>query len=215
MPPSAPDINEALFKALDTNNDGKLSRAELAAAPAVLRKLDIDDDEMITGQELAPGNGNYYGGVVAFTPDGRVANSNSSVTFWVKQPGSSTKELARQLLSRYGPKEKGKKKLTRKELGLDAKSFAQLDEDGDGFLDQEELAHFAQRPPDLELPASRAGNKRAQNQGRHRPGHGQHPSGFANEPRLRHGRPGNQQSPVLPVPVQGRRPGQQRLPGQE
>jgi Ca2+-binding EF-hand superfamily protein len=163
QPASLPDLNETLFKLLDTNKDGKLSRAELAAAPAVLRKLDIDDDEMITSQELSPNSGDAMYGNVVFTSTASMPNTGSSGVLWVKQPGSTTKDLARQLLARYGPKEKGKKKLTRKDLGLDAKTFAQLDEDGDGFLDLEELAHFAQRQPDIELTfrvgAARAGEE--------------------------------------------------------
>jgi Ca2+-binding EF-hand superfamily protein len=50
--PSADALNERLLNLLDANKDGKLSRAELAAAPAFLMKLDADDDETISTQEL-------------------------------------------------------------------------------------------------------------------------------------------------------------------
>src|SRR5262249_36801773 len=55
---SASTINERLFQLLDTNKDGKLSREELAKAPEVLAKLDANEDEMITVQEILgqPGN---------------------------------------------------------------------------------------------------------------------------------------------------------------
>src|SRR5262249_47228932 len=62
--------------------------------------------------------------------------------------GESTKPLVQQLQTRYG---KGGKKLTKKDLGLDDAAFKALDADGDGELDAEELAHFAAKPPDLEL----------------------------------------------------------------
>src|SRR5207302_1754906 len=59
--PSTADLNKALMKLLDTNGDGKLSRAELAAAPQAFRKLDLDEDEIITQQELLPGSNSLYG----------------------------------------------------------------------------------------------------------------------------------------------------------
>jgi Ca2+-binding EF-hand superfamily protein len=66
----------------------------------------------------------------------------------------ANKELAKRLLAKYGPKTKPRpQKLTRADLGLDEATFAALDADGDGSLDVEELARFAQRPADLEVKA--------------------------------------------------------------
>jgi Ca2+-binding EF-hand superfamily protein len=48
-----PQLGDALFALLDTNKDGKLARAELEAAPELM-KLDSDDDELLSPQELAP-----------------------------------------------------------------------------------------------------------------------------------------------------------------
>jgi Ca2+-binding EF-hand superfamily protein len=49
-------LTEALFRYLDTDRDGKLTRDELGAAAASLRKLDWDEDELIAPQEIVPGS---------------------------------------------------------------------------------------------------------------------------------------------------------------
>jgi Ca2+-binding EF-hand superfamily protein len=156
---SAEALNDALFKLLDTNKDGKLSKEELAAAPAILAKLDVNDDEMISINELLPnaGSGNNRAANVAFSADGRLVASSggSSPHFVLVAPGESGAALAKRLLQRYGD---GKKNLTNKELRVDKETFAALDKDGDGELDAEELAGFARRPADLELTV-RAGKR--------------------------------------------------------
>ncbi|MGL6073434.1 MAG: EF-hand domain-containing protein [Fimbriiglobus sp.] len=51
--PTATDaLTEALLKYLDTNKDGQVEEAEWKAAPASLRKLDKNDDELIGPGEL-------------------------------------------------------------------------------------------------------------------------------------------------------------------
>jgi Ca2+-binding EF-hand superfamily protein len=153
-PPAAGEaVSEALFKLLDTNNDGKLSREELAAAPAVLQRLDIDDDEMITIQEILPNSAPNNLIVAQFARPPAPPTPRNAV-FLALGPGESGTDLARRLLERYGPKEgKGDKKLSRREIGLDQATFDLLDADKDGKLDAEELARFAKRPADLELNA--------------------------------------------------------------
>jgi Ca2+-binding EF-hand superfamily protein len=146
-------LNDALFNLLDTNKDGKLSKEELAAAPAKLLTLDADDDEMITIEELVPNSALLGGRVgVRVRQRGEPPSVENSV-FVPLTPGQSPAALVKQLQARYGPKkaELGDTKLTRKDIGLDQATFDLLDTNHDGVLDAQELARFAQRPADLEL----------------------------------------------------------------
>ncbi len=45
-------LSEALFRHLDRDGDGRLTRAELEKAPALLRRLDENEDEILTPAEL-------------------------------------------------------------------------------------------------------------------------------------------------------------------
>jgi Ca2+-binding EF-hand superfamily protein len=149
--PSEEALTMRLFKLLDTDKDGKLSRKELEAAPRILLAHDRDDDETISMAEIM-GQGPVAAGgdvvVVDLSASVRAAESDTNALFHTVTPGKSDPKLARQLLARYG---KNKKKLTAADLGLSPATFARLDQDGDGALDLEELANFALRPPDLEL----------------------------------------------------------------
>lgn len=50
---------DPVTRALDTNDDGKIDKAELRGAAAALRKLDVNNDGQLTSDELrGPGGGN-------------------------------------------------------------------------------------------------------------------------------------------------------------
>ncbi len=153
QPPSADAINAKLFTLLDADKDGKLSREELARAPSVLHKHDLDDDEMVSAQEMTgnvdSNDGRFAVRQVAFV--GEPANNNGP--FVPVKAGEANKELAQRLLNRYGLKgQKSQvKRVDREDLGLDEATFQRLDKDENGKLDRDELARFAQREPDLEL----------------------------------------------------------------
>jgi Ca2+-binding EF-hand superfamily protein len=153
-PVSAAALDDAIFQLLDANKDGKLSREELAAAPQRFLSRDLNDDEMVTAEELAPGRGDPRGRAeVAVKARLRGEAPPTDGPVFLINPGEPGSALARKLIERYAPKGDGpgKKKLTREHLGLDQAAFDKLDADKDGALDAEELAQFARRVPDVEL----------------------------------------------------------------
>lgn len=164
--PLSPDaLNEKFFKLLDADKDGKLSREELTRAPAVLAKMDADDDEMVSTQEMSGNAPSSIETDVVFAINDTMQPARGD-PFVMVAPGRGNKQLARELLAHYAPKGKRSavRKLTRQDLGMEQADFARLDADEDGNLDSEELAHFAQRAPDLEFRV-RIGNKRGKEAG--------------------------------------------------
>lgn len=149
----------ALFHHLDRNNDGILSAAELRAAPNLLRRLDADEDEVLTPPELQP-----PGFVAMSTPSpppirvvqgvGSKAISPSSGQFpdghyrVVPDPSEPTigaREATRFLLAQLRG---AGGRLTRQQLDADptlttlTDLFAPADRDGDGTLTDAELSAF-------------------------------------------------------------------------
>lgn len=144
-------ISNALFQALDANHDGKLSREELKAGLKTLRKYDLDDDELVTPQELAPGTNPFVGRpfVVGGGP-GKVDPQGGA--FYYLHYANARERLGVLLLARYD-KDKSTH-LSREEGNFDAKVFAQLDRNQDGGLDVEELAAWSKTTPDVEFSIS-------------------------------------------------------------
>ncbi len=150
-------VAEAIFVLLDTNKDGKLSREELAAAPAVLLRNDEDDDDMLTPAEVAP-NGrpasNMLAGMMAMGMGGSTAAKGPKTLLLLPAQGEPPPELVRRMQEIYGAASDSsteERTLSRKEMGLDEATFTALDANGDGVLDRTELAGFVKRAPDVEL----------------------------------------------------------------
>lgn len=142
-------VTNTLFKYLDTNNDGKLSAEEMARAPEALRRMDLDEDEMLTAAELTPGGDNNNGVVFAVNFTGGGASGPSiDMGFLEVKPGAAD-AAARQVLAHYDKNKNAK--LSRDEIGLDEALFNQLDVNHDGQLDNKEFAAFFRRDADLEL----------------------------------------------------------------
>jgi Ca2+-binding EF-hand superfamily protein len=155
--PSVADVSKAIFNILDADKDGKLTKAELAAAPAALLRLDEDEDEMVTTRELVPNidlPSNPLASMMAMGMSGAQGSSSGNKSLVpLTTPGEVPADLVRYLQERYGPRaDKSEvKKLSRTDLGLDEATFRQLDTNGDGALDAQELAGFVKRAPDLEV----------------------------------------------------------------
>jgi Ca2+-binding EF-hand superfamily protein len=153
--PTVSDVRSAIFLRLDPQRTGRLTKAQLAATPDILLRLDANEDEIITISELVPptprANADKMdlgmmkgGGPLAPNP----AAAKPSLVFLVTTPGETPADLVTRMQKRYTSKDG---KLTRQALGLDEATFKALDADGDGFLDAEELGGFVKRAPDLEF----------------------------------------------------------------
>jgi Ca2+-binding EF-hand superfamily protein len=150
---------DALFDQLDRDKDGQLTKSELAAIAGSLRPLDLDDDAMISAQELEP----YGAPSLADSVDGSAERrARSAILPPVVElvPGESAARPARILLKKY---DKGKgdvpgrpdNKLSPGEFAIDPDAFAIADTNSDGSLVVEELRRFLDRGPiDLALDVS-------------------------------------------------------------
>jgi Ca2+-binding EF-hand superfamily protein len=135
----------ALFHYLDRDKDGNLAREELLAAPASLRPLDLNEDELIDTSELFSGPAGTRFGSPAPPADAAPAGAS----FFLLHPTDPPGPLVQRLLARYDRDKDGK--LSRAEIALDRAAFDRLDANHDGQLDAAELARWGQGPPDLEL----------------------------------------------------------------
>jgi Ca2+-binding EF-hand superfamily protein len=141
-------VSAALWKALDTDRDGKLSKAELTAAPRALAALDRDDDEVITPAEIR--SARAVTEAVALLRRGTSGSVRSGDRpFLSQRPGKPTKLFFPLMLRQYDRDRDGN--LSPREIGLPPADFARLDRDGNSRLIAAELAGWLDQAPDVSL----------------------------------------------------------------
>jgi Ca2+-binding EF-hand superfamily protein len=147
---------DALFDHLDRDKDGKLTRSELAAITGSLRRLDLDDNEMISADELEPFN-NPAVAARAELMSGRRSRFAAIPPVVELTAGESSLRLARLLMRKYDRgrgDEPGRPdgKLSPLEFAIDPDAFSGADANHDGAIGTEELRRYlAGGPVDLTL----------------------------------------------------------------
>ncbi|MCI0462231.1 MAG: hypothetical protein L0Z62_35205 [Gemmataceae bacterium] len=149
-PNNSDAASETLFKHLDRQKSGKLSREGIKQAVAsVLRKFDTNDDETLRPEELAsslltgiPGRpvGGFGGGPGV---------PQAPASFYLVRTPEADAQLGIVLLAKFD--KDGSLKLSRAESGLGQAGFDRLDANKDGQLDENELTRWHLRPGDMEL----------------------------------------------------------------
>lgn len=156
---NAQQLTDALYKHLDKDKDGRLSKEELTAAPESLAKLDQDEDEIVTSRELreiGPRNNNYY----EFTTEVAISDFDAALnggrpkiaTDFYIVPDESPAVIAKQIIERCDKDKNGT--LGAAELKMAKEAFARLDKDGGGTLDVGEVGAWLKGKPDVEFAAA-------------------------------------------------------------
>ena len=132
-----------LFALLDQNRDGRLSRDEFEMASRILHKLDIDDDETYSIDELQP----FRNPQIPQAP-AVAAEQSAEQPFLLLDDADSISLAAEQLLQRYvvARSNSAAAGLDREALGIDEAAFATRDLDGNGTLDKNELTALLTNP---------------------------------------------------------------------
>ena len=144
--PGPNPIDQAAFNQLDHDGDGVLSPAELAAAEGLIRRLDVDEDEMVDLAELDP-NRNPFAGVFFGNGGGRPGDPLGGPVVPLATPRPRSR-AARRLLNRYDGSDSSAEGRAADpvESGLGVDAFRLADTDADGRLDAAELERFLATP---------------------------------------------------------------------
>ncbi len=137
--------SDRLFQMLDTDGDGKLSKAELSAAERLLR-YDDNDDELVSTRELGigqTGRGGFGGfPMMRPPPAGKEGPRLASLLLVPTETGPRKRpaclKMARELIARLDKKKAGK--LKREETPFSEAVFEEIDRNRDGLIDATELA---------------------------------------------------------------------------
>ena len=143
---SSQGAGPALSPLLDSDGDGRLSRAELSRAALSLHGRDFNDDQLITELELVAGPD-----MTESTSTGEIAAGNGTVIMLT--PSIDHAAVAEILLSRYDRNRDGVISLQKPaEIQSESEGLTSLDVDGDHLLTRTELRGYLDLPLDAELP---------------------------------------------------------------
>jgi Ca2+-binding EF-hand superfamily protein len=145
-------LARALFGLLDLNRDGRLDSQEIAAAEQTLRQLDQDDDEAVTVEEILRG---WAAQSLPIKP-GTATGTESLLTtpsLVIVDSDQAVAGAVRLVQMLYGPNEQAipNRQLRAEHLRYPPQLFAELDRNGDGVLDGEELRGLVRRQADVEI----------------------------------------------------------------
>jgi Ca2+-binding EF-hand superfamily protein len=145
---TAKQVNDAIYRRLDKDGDGRLTEAEVARLPQLVAALDENEDEQLTAAELntATSAGIYGFAVRPARMGGQQAQPDQGLIEVPDAPDAG-KRLAADVVRKYDADKNGK--LTRREAGLPEAEFARADANNDGALDAAEVAGWLAGEPDL------------------------------------------------------------------
>lgn len=153
-------VTEGIFKMLDINGDGKLTKDEVLAAEKWLSTRDADEDECLSQAELTS---NLYNPrdprlveleLQQLELSGRRGTPAGPQIVHTFEAGRVPGTITQQLIKKYD--KDNDFELTREESGFDELTFTRLDRDGNKKLDGEELDEWRTGVPDLDISLSMA-----------------------------------------------------------